>query len=329
MAGRVVSARVPGRNRAFIIAAVLLAALSVCAIVLSRRAAVEFQALADTGDFRFAVIGDFGTPDAAAAEVAALVRSWGPDLVITTGDNNYPDGAASTIDENIGQYYHSFISPYKGQYGAGADTNRFFPSLGNHDWETPGAAPYLDYFTLPGNERYYDFVRGPVHFFALDSDPREPDGIAAGSVQGRWLRQRLAASQSPWRLVYFHHPAYSSGDHGSHADMQWPFDEWGASVVMSGHDHDYERLLVGGLPYFVNGSGGRGLYDFHTPVVGSRVRYNADHGAMLVEANDTTITYRFINRQGMTIDTYAQCLPASGRMPIRPCLAHVWGGRSR
>jgi hypothetical protein len=65
--------------------------------------------------------------------------------------------------------------------------NQFFPTLGNHDWYTPGAQPYLDYFHLPGNERYYDFVWGPVHFFAIDSDENEPDGVNQSSVQAKWL----------------------------------------------------------------------------------------------------------------------------------------------
>src|SRR5437879_4454765 len=66
--------------------------------------------------------------------VSNLVRSWSPDFILTTGDDNYPLGEASTIDANIGQYYHDFIFPYTGSYGAGATTNRFYPSLGNHDW---------------------------------------------------------------------------------------------------------------------------------------------------------------------------------------------------
>src|SRR5262245_34079066 len=136
---------------------------------------------------RFAVIGDYGLAGSNEAAVAALAASWAPDFIITTGDNNYYYGAAETIDRNIGQYYHAYISPYHGSYGPGATTNRFFPVLGNHDWDTPGAKPYLNYFTLPGNERYYDVVRGPVHFFMLDSDPREPDGTKMDSVQAAWL----------------------------------------------------------------------------------------------------------------------------------------------
>jgi hypothetical protein len=146
---------------------------------------------------RFAAIGDYGKDGQAEANVANLVKSWNPDFIITTGDNNYPLGAAETIDQNIGQYYHEFISPYVGSYDAGAGSNRFFPSLGNHDWETGNTLPYEDYFTLPGNERYYDFVWGPVHFFVLDSDSREPDGILSTSIQAAWLQTQLANSTSP------------------------------------------------------------------------------------------------------------------------------------
>src|SRR5207249_2244460 len=127
-------------------------------------------------------------------------------FVITTGDNNYPDGAASTIDDNIGQYYHSFVYPYKGNYGLGATNNEFWPCLGNHDWHATGALPYLNYFTLPGNERYYTFTRGPVQFFSLDSDSSEPDGRSSTSKQGLWLKSQLAASSALWKLVYTHYP---------------------------------------------------------------------------------------------------------------------------
>ncbi len=259
----------------------------------------------DLETVRFAVIGDYGLAGRPEADVAALVKRWNPDFIITTGDNNYPRGAAETIDRNIGQYYREFIYPYQGRYGAGAATNRFFPVLGNHDWATPGAKPYLEYFTLPGNERYYDFVWGPVHLFAVDSDDREPDGITRDSKQAAWLRDRLAASTSPWKLVYMHHPPFSSGLHGSTAALQWPYAEWGATAVLAGHDHTYERILRDGFPYFVNGLGGNGIYRFKTVVPGSQVRYNADFGAMLVEASHDAITFQFISRKGVIIDTYS------------------------
>jgi parallel beta-helix repeat protein len=260
---------------------------------------------APPGSIRFAVIGDYGAAGQPEQDVANLVKSWDPDFVITTGDNNYPDGTAQTIDQNIGQYYHEFIYPYTGSYGAGATTNRFFPSLGNHDWHTPNAQPYLDYFALPGNERYYDFVWGPVHFFAIDSDGQEPDGKTSTSAQAAWLQNQLTASTAPWQLVYMHHPPYSSGaNHGSTSDLQWPYQAWGADMVLAGHDHTYERILQDGMPYFVNGLGGRSIYAFSTPVSGSQVRYNDDYGAMLVEASATQIVFQFIARTGEVIDTY-------------------------
>ena len=109
------------------------------------------------------------------------------------GDNAYPDSLSTTmIDTDVGQYYHDFIYPYKGTYGAGATTNRFWPSLGNHDWGNDGQSPnldqpYLSYFTLPGNGRYYKFSQGPVDFFVVDADGHEPDGNTSTSIQAAWF----------------------------------------------------------------------------------------------------------------------------------------------
>jgi len=253
---------------------------------------------------RFAVIGDYGEGSQGELDVSDLVKNWKPDLIITVGDNNYPSGAAETIDDHIGRYYHEYIAPYVGGYGPGAEQNRFFPTLGNHDWDTPGAQPYFDFFTLPGNERYYDFIWGPVHFFAIDSDSREPDGVSPVSAQAQWLQARLVASTSPWKVVYFHHPPYSSGTHGPTDWMRWPFAEWGASAVLSGHDHVYERLSIGGIPYFINGVGGGPIYAFLSLAEGSQVRYNDDYGAMLVTADERQMTFEFYTRDGQLVDTY-------------------------
>ena len=253
---------------------------------------------------RFVVIGDYGEGNQAEQDVSELVKSWNPDLIITVGDNNYPIGSAETIDQNIGRYYQEFIHPYLGLHGPGASKNRFFPTLGNHDWDTPGAQPYLDYFTLPGNERYYDFTWALVHFFAINSDSREPDGVSPISVQAQWLEQKLKNSTLPWKIVYFHHPPFSSGYHGPVDWMRWSFKEWGASAVLSGHDHLYERLLVEELPYFINGLGGGPIYSFVSIASGSQVRYNEDYGAMLVTADTTNLIFQFYNRTGKLIDEY-------------------------
>jgi len=277
---------------------------------------------------KFASIGDFGDAGSDELAVANLVNSWNPDFIITLGDNNYPDGAASTIDENIGQYYHQYIYPYVGSYGSGSpDVNRFFPSLGNHDWNTSPPQPHYDYFVLPNNERYYDFVWGDVHFFAIDSDSDEPDGVSENSIQGQWLQNALSTSTSIWQVVYFHHAPYSSSSsHGSQEYMQWPFKEWGEDVVMAGHDHTYERLIIDGFPYFVNGLGGRSKYGFGTPVPGSQVRYNDKYGAMLMIANQSQLTFSFFNVDSELIDFYEVInpLPAAPSDLVAQVYSNPW-----
>ncbi len=254
--------------------------------------------------FRFAVIGDYGDGGEGEAAVAALTASWDVDFIVTAGDNNYPLGAAATIDAHIGQFYHAYIAPYQGEYGAGAEVNRFFPVPGNHDWDTGTLQPYTDYFALPGNERYYTFTWGAAAFYMLDSDSREPDGVGRSSAQALWLRDALAASRSPWNIVVMHHPPYSSGRHGDNAYMQWPFAAWGADIVIAGHDHVYERILRDGIAYFINGLGGIHRYGFGAPVEGSRARYNADYGAMLVEGDAEHIRVQFINTRGEVMDDW-------------------------
>jgi hypothetical protein len=101
-----------------------------------------------------------------------------------------------------------------------------------------------------------------------------------------------------------HHPPFSSGERGSSPALQWPYKEWGATAVLSGHDHTYERILRDGFPYFVNGLGGNGRYEFGKAVSDSEVRYQADYGAMLVEADSDRIVFKFYSRSGLLIDAY-------------------------
>ncbi len=253
---------------------------------------------------RFAVIGDYGLAGVPESDVAYLVIHWDPDFIITTGDNNYPDGSAATIDENIGQYFHEYIHPYIGQYGSGAEINRFFPTLGNHDWNTDNAEAYFEYFSLPGNERYYDIIWGSVHLFAIDSDSREPDGVGMSSVQAMWLKEKLANSTAPWKIVFMHQPPYASAGDGSIAWAQWPYKQWGASAVLCGHSHVYERIIIDDFLYFVNGLGGGPIYKFDVPISGSLIRYNKDYGAMFIEATQEKITFTFLTRGNILVDSY-------------------------
>lgn len=271
---------------------------------------------------RFAIIGDFGRADGNEKAVANLVKSWKPGFIITVGDNYYaPAGgsAATRYDRVIGAYYCAWLADVKTggtKCPVGkAKKNAFFPALGNHDYSDarPSLSTYLDYFTLPGagftnssgNERYYDFVEGSVHFFVVNSNPQEPDGTSATSKQAAWLKKQLAASTSTWNIVYDHHPPYSSDStHGSTRALRWPYATWGADAVISGHSHTYERVKKNGIVYFVNGLGGAPRYSFGTPVSGSKVRYRANWGAQYVTATSTTLTFTFRSVKGKVVDTY-------------------------
>jgi tartrate-resistant acid phosphatase type 5 len=271
----------------------------------------------------FAVIGDYGAAGPAATSVANMIDDWNIDLIITTGDNNYHDGTAEEIDGNIGRLYQAYIGNYAGTFGPGADENRFFPAMGNHDWRTEAAKPYLDYFTLPGNERYYDFVFGNVHFWAIDSDPMEPDGIylekktpdqlenpegvILENTQALWLKAGLTASTEPFNVVFFHHPVFSSRWR-SPTLLEWPYKEWGADIVLTGHGHHYERIVRDGFNYVTNGLGGHPtIHDFGElpPVEGSVVQYMDDFGAMRMYATDDVLDVKFITRTGEVIDSFS------------------------
>src|SRR5439155_8661429 len=128
-------------------------------------------------------------------------------------------------------------------------------------------------------------------------------------IQAQWLQARLAAATEPWKIVMDHHPPYSSGLHGSTPEAQWPYQQWGASIVLSAHDHSYERLLINDFPYIVAGLGGRSIYGQNPPIPGSVVQYNDDFGAMLVDANASQITFRFFARTGTLVDSYTMNAP--------------------
>ena len=263
------------------------------------------QILLSQSQTKFAVIGDYGDGSQAEADVSDMINTWNVDFIITNGDNNYDAGAAETIDQHIGRDYNQWIYPYVGTIQGGGspdNVNRFFPSLGNHDWGTGVATPYLNYFELPGNgflntsgnERYYDFVWDNIHLFSLDSDTNEPDGIAETSTQAQWLQAQLSncvQNHSHWRIVYFHHSPYSSEKQV--LELRWDFENWGAHTVLSGHAHTYERVKVGNIRYFVNGLGGKPPRTFGIIIGGSEAMYDGDNGAQLVTVTETTMTLEF------------------------------------
>lgn len=275
-------------------------------------------------EVRLAVIGDYGDDDDNSREVAGLIKSWSPDHIVTVGDNDYTDGeyrgTFTGLELGVGQFFADYIGNYQGDHGAGSEVNRFWPAPGDHDWgdtcdDPRGLDDYLAYFTLPGVERYYEVRLGPVHLFSLDSMECEPDGADASSVQARWLRDAAAASDAPFKIVAAHHPPYSSGEHGTTdgEHMQWPWAEWGIDLVMSGHDHDYERIYRDDVTIVVNGLGGLDRRGFECAVQGSQTRFNDAHGAVRIDATAKQMVVRFLTVEGDEVDRFV--LSADGGMP--------------
>lgn len=304
--------------------------------------------------FTFGVIGDYGS-GSAARRVSTEMKRWNPTYVATVGDNAY-DGDApldaagnfvwsgSTIDRSIGQWFWAFIGNYRGAYGSGpapARPSRFFPALGNHDWDGSPAdgvwskLPYRSYFTLPGNERYYSVRTGPVQLFVLDSEPRSPgtgaqyetDGVDADSVQGRWLRDQLADSTARFKIVVMHHPPYTSASRGGTAILRWPFAQWGASMVLAGHEHQYERLVVpGGVPLIVTGHGGQsltGTFPKDPSPATSVVRVGDRYGALRIDVTPSGATVRMYSQPETdptapftVLDQFT--VPTAPTMPVNP-----------
>ena len=255
------------------------------------------------GAQNFAAFGDYGNQSGANA-VATFVKSRNPDYILSLGDQCYD--AAPALSQQVG-----------GKYGSYVTARKFWPTLGNHEFSDGcgggTAKGYFSYFTLPNNERYYDVILGNVHLFVLNANTgtREADGTAATSRQATWLKNKLASSKSPWKIVMFHQPPFSSGEHGDARYMQWPFEAWGASAVLSGHDHDYERFLKDinkdgtKMPYFVSGLGGAERRPFATIKPDSVKRYKDAFGALFFTATSTALTFKFLNVNGTQIDTYS------------------------
>jgi 3',5'-cyclic AMP phosphodiesterase CpdA len=243
---------------------------------------------------RFGVMGDFGTgrrEQYLLGEQMARVRSQFPfELMITVGDNIY--GGSRPAD-----FVRKFGAPDRALLSAGV---KFYASLGNHDSRQQSAYAL---FNMDGRT-YYTFKapKQDVRFFALESSYLDP-------TQLQWLERELQNSREDWKIPYFHHPLYSSGDrHGSDLSkrkaLEPLFLKYGVSVVFSGHDHVYERVMPQqGITYFVIGSSGqlrKGNIDKGT---GFTAYANATEQAFLVaEISGDQLFFNAVSRSGKAID---------------------------
>lgn len=256
------------------------------------------------GTVKFAAMGDNGTGRRAQYEVADRMaqarQGFAYDFVIMLGDNLY--GSQRPAD-----FVSKFERPYKALLDAGV---RFYAALGNHDEQN-------NRFYKPWNmngERYYTYTKKHVRFFVLDSDYMDPKQLD-------WLTDQLRSSNDDWKVVYFHHPLYSSaGRHGSEADLRLVleplFVRYGVDAVFSGHDHTYERIKPQkGIYYFVSGSAGqlrRG--DLRRSAL-TAAGYDQDNAFMLVEIDDNAMSVQAMTRTGSTVDSVT--LPQQDRKAVQ------------
>jgi 3',5'-cyclic AMP phosphodiesterase CpdA len=238
---------------------------------------------------------------------AILASDPQPDFILHTGDVVYPDGSRK-------YYREGFFRPFRKLI----DHVPVFPTMGNHDAESPGG--WLSAFTTPANndeasERYYSFDWGDLHCVALDVETTE---FGPGTPQREFLEQDLAASDAKWKIVFFHEPPFSFGRHGSNLHVQTDlvpvFERYGVDLVLSGHDHLYERLAPkNGVTYVVTGGGGAPLYDIKA---GAAVAFGrAVHHFVRGRADAARLTLEAIDLDGRVFDSVTLEKPpaATGR----------------
>lgn len=240
--------------------------------------------------------------------------------VFTLGDNAYPAGSHAQFD-----------LCYEPTWGRHKDRTR--PSAGNHDYRDSGAAGYYTYFGAAASpldtnctsncKGYYSYDLGSWHIIVLNTSI----DYSIGSDQERWLRAELNLNQATCTLAYWHKPRFSSGRHGNSTRVQplWQaLYDYGADVVLSGHDHSYERFAPQspsglsepnrGIREFVIGTGGTGLYSFPTVQPNSELRNNTAWGVLKLTLHPTSYDWEFIPIAGETFTDSgsAPCVEVAG-----------------
>jgi hypothetical protein len=232
-------------------------------------------------------VGDIGSCDSQADEaVAALAKSL-PGTIALLGDTVYEQGSS---DE--------FARCFDRAWGPMRPRSR--PAVGNHEYLTPNASGYFAYFgdaAGKAQQGWYSYKLGAWHVVVLNSNCTLVD-CGPHSPQVRWLREDLAGNPSACLLAYWHHPRWSSGRHGSTADVDLFWSELaaaGADVVLSGHDHTYERIRMDGVREFVVGTGGRSLYPFEkAPLPGTEARTDASYGLLWLALGEGRYDWQYL-----------------------------------
>ena len=238
--------------------------------------------------------GDISTCDNNNDEATAKLLDGISGTVFTTGDNVYSSGS-----------YSQYTSCYQPTWGR--HKSRTKPVPGNHEYSTSGAAGYFKYFNnVPA---YYAYNLGDWRVYALNSEI----DVSSTSAQVKWLKNDLAANPKRCVLAYWHKPRWSSGsEHGSSSKYQplWKtLSDAGAEIVLSGHEHNYERFKEmnasgsassPGLREIVVGTGGASHYGFGSALSTSQVRNSSTYGVLKLTLNSTSYSWKFVPVAGKT-----------------------------
>ena len=267
------------------------------------------QLIVDTGvpsgDPVLVGAGDIASCSSTGDEATANLLDGISGTVFTAGDNVYDNGTTTE--------FNNCYNPTWGRHKA-----RTRPSAGNHDYNTAGATGYYGYFGAAAGDPtkgYYSYdIGNNWHVAVINSNCSAIGGCQAGSAQEQWLRADLAASTKPCTISYWHHPRFTSGsNHAPATEMQpiWQalYDN-NADVVVSGHNHQYERFApqtpsgaldtVRGIREFVAGMGGRSHYTFGTIQPNSEVRNSDTYGVLKLTLHANSYDWQFVPQAGMT-----------------------------
>jgi acid phosphatase type 7 len=248
-----------------------------------------------TTAFRFAVYGDNRSQPAVHGQVADAVAAAAPRFVMNVGD-------LSSDSRNDTAFEDEFFVPAK----AMLLQVPFYAALGNHEADS---ALYYQYFAgMPtgggtGGMEWYSFDYGSAHFTVLDTNI----AYAPGSAQYQWLVGDLEGTAASWRFVLTHHPAYSSGAHGSDPNVDAYlvplFESYHVDAVFQGHDHLYEHSLKSGTHYFVSGGGGAPLNAVNSTYNPYQLYALSAYHYVTVDVSGSTATIQAHATNGTIFDT--------------------------
>ncbi len=244
-------------------------------------------------------------------ETYELAKSLDPQSVLLLGDLQYSVGALDQFNNNFDKTWGQFL-------------DISYPTPGNHEHETPGANGYYKYFSKSPHyqkikEGYYSFDLGGWHIISLDSTCDKTNNCSADSQQIKWLEQDLSKNNTKCTLAFWHYPRYTSGRYfsqGSYKDYTEQFwqklSAYKADVVLSGHDHIYERFASldssgnsdkTGIKQFVAGSGGRSLYERKITQNNTDFISDDNYGVLELELEPSKYSWKFHNLDNKILDS--------------------------